>query len=531
VRRVGPEGIISTVAGGGSAGGFLGDDGPPTAASLNLASGLALGPDRALYIADSRNERVRKVVSLPGFQLSDILIASEDGSEVYLFNGAGQHQRTFNALTGATRYSFAYDANEHLTTVTDGDGNATTIEHDANGNPTAIVGPFGQRTTVTVDANRYLASVSDPAGGTFQMGYTPDGLLRQFTDPNGHSSIMTYDPLGRLAHDSDAAGGFTTLVRTDADRSYTVSRSTALNGTTTYQIDNLTTGNERRVNTFPDGTQTELLIGTDGSRKTTLADGTVINLLQGPDPRFSMLTPLAKNLSVTTGGLTSTLTTGRTATLADPQNPLSLTTLTDTITVNGRVSTRSFDAASKAFINTSAAGRQSTITIDAQGRITQSQVSGLFAADLSYDTRGRLASVSQGTGSDGRVTTFGYDANGYLQTITDPLSRSVTLQHDAAGRMALVPVVTSRWSASDIKGAFRILRAIWPITETSRRSSRVASPRISYGSSCQYNSRRAADRTGQLNSAPSNACAALLKYKSASTLSPSRSSLSSLHSC
>jgi RHS repeat-associated protein len=435
VRRVGPEGIISTVAGKAFAAGFGGDDGPPTAASLLVPAALALGPDGPLYIADDGNERVRKVASLPGFQLSDILIASEDGSEVYVFNGAGQHQRTLNALTGATRYTFAYDANGRLATATDGDGNVTTIQHDANGNPTAVVGPFGQRTAVTVDANGYLASVTDPALGAFQMGYTPDGLLTQFTDPNDHSSTIKYDPLGRLALDTDAAGGFTTLARTDADRSYTVSRSTALNRTTTYQIDNLTTGNERRANTFPDGTQAELLIGTDGSRKTTLADGSVINLLQGPDPRFSMLTPLAKSLSITTGGVTSTLTTQRTVILANPLNPLSLTTLNDTITINGRVSTHSFDATNKTFTNTSAAGRQGTAAIDAQGRVTSLQVSGLLAASLGYETRGRLASITQGTGSDERVVNFTYDANGYLQSITDPLNRTLTLQHDAAGRI------------------------------------------------------------------------------------------------
>ena len=50
-----------------------------------------------------------------------------------------------------------------------------------------------------------------------------------------------------------------------------------------------------------------MLIGTDGSRKTTLADGTITNLLNGPDPRFSMQAPLPKSLTTTTGGLTATL--------------------------------------------------------------------------------------------------------------------------------------------------------------------------------------------------------------------------------
>jgi RHS repeat-associated protein len=438
VRRVAPDGIISTVAGGINAGGFGGDGGPPTAASLNFPTGLALGPDWALYIVDAGNERVRKVAAPlpPGFQLSDILIASEDGSEVYVFNGAGLHQRTLNALSAATRYTFAYDDNGHLATVTDGDGNVTIIEHDASGNPTAIVAPFGQRTTVTVDAKGYLANITDPAGGKFQMGYTPDGLLTQFTDPNNNTARMQYDALGRLKLETDAAGGFQSLSRAGATQSYTVSLTTALNRTTAYQVQDLTTANQQRVTTFPDGIKTQLTIGTDGSRNTTGADGTVVDLIQGPDPRFFMQAPLAKSLGISTGGVTSTLTTTRTATLADPPNLLSLTAQTDTITINGRVFTSAFDATSRTFTKTSAAGRQSTTLIDPQGRVTKLQASGLLAASVGYDTRGRLASVSQGTGSEARTATFSYNSDGYVQTVTDPLGRSVSLQYDPAGRIS-----------------------------------------------------------------------------------------------
>jgi RHS repeat-associated protein len=60
VRRVGPEGIITTIAGTGS-GGFGGDGGLATAARLNNPSGLAVGQDGSLYIADKSNQRIRRV--------------------------------------------------------------------------------------------------------------------------------------------------------------------------------------------------------------------------------------------------------------------------------------------------------------------------------------------------------------------------------------------------------------------------------------------------------------------------------------
>ena len=218
VRRVDPGGVITTVEGSGQEG-FAGDGGPATQALLFNPIGIALGPDGSLYSTETLNNRVRRTApSMPGVSVSDNLIASSDASELYLFDSRGRHLRTFNTLTGAIRYQFGYDSAGHLNKVTDGDGNVTGLKHDASGNPMAIVGPFGQRTTMAVDANGYLSTIADPAGETFKMSYTPAGLLTQFTDPNGHASSMTYDALGRLTRDADPAGGFTTATRTDAEK-------------------------------------------------------------------------------------------------------------------------------------------------------------------------------------------------------------------------------------------------------------------------------------------------------------------------
>ena len=60
VRRISTSGIITTVAGNGTAR-FSGDGGPATAASLANPQGLAVDSSGVLYIADSDNHRVRRV--------------------------------------------------------------------------------------------------------------------------------------------------------------------------------------------------------------------------------------------------------------------------------------------------------------------------------------------------------------------------------------------------------------------------------------------------------------------------------------
>ncbi len=61
VRRVGPDGVIETVAGTGTAG-FSGDGGPATEAMLHDPWGLAIHPSSGhLVIGDGENDRIREV--------------------------------------------------------------------------------------------------------------------------------------------------------------------------------------------------------------------------------------------------------------------------------------------------------------------------------------------------------------------------------------------------------------------------------------------------------------------------------------
>jgi sugar lactone lactonase YvrE len=60
VRMISTSGVITTLAGTGAAG-FSGDGGPATAAQLNLPYGLAADLAGYVYVADLGNDRVRRI--------------------------------------------------------------------------------------------------------------------------------------------------------------------------------------------------------------------------------------------------------------------------------------------------------------------------------------------------------------------------------------------------------------------------------------------------------------------------------------
>ncbi len=62
IRKITSDGIITTIAGNGTAG-YSGDGGPALEAALNFPAGLALDKENNLYIADRNNHRIRRVSS------------------------------------------------------------------------------------------------------------------------------------------------------------------------------------------------------------------------------------------------------------------------------------------------------------------------------------------------------------------------------------------------------------------------------------------------------------------------------------
>ncbi|HEX7181284.1 MAG TPA: RHS repeat-associated core domain-containing protein [Thermoanaerobaculia bacterium] len=435
VRKITPGGVVATIAGTliPTASGLAG---PAGGVRLGAPQGISVDPEGNFFILVTADRKILKASPLfPGFADGETFIPSEDGGEVFVFDAEGRHLRTLEALTGEVLFRLSYNTQGLLVRIEDGDGNATRIERDASGRAQAIVAPFGQRTALTLDAEGFLERVRNPQGEEIRLIYHPGGLLATLTDARQNTYRFTYDELGRLARDQDPANGFKSLARTQAGAGYRVDLSTALGRAFRYDVEPRAAGGKRRTVTGPAGLRTTTDYETSGKRTVRGPDGAVLTLVEGSDPRFSLQASLPASAQIRTpSGLTATTTFTRNAIL-DAGSFWQVRSLQETLSLNGDVFIRQFDAAQRKFTFTTPEGRRSTATIDGQGRPLSVQVDGLDPVEFAYDGRGRLASLLQGTGEDRRSLALGYNANGWLATVTDPLTRSVSFERDDAGRV------------------------------------------------------------------------------------------------
>jgi RHS repeat-associated protein len=431
LRCISAQGIISTLSGSGAST-TTGDNGPAGAATMNGPSGIGAGPDGAIYVSEAGGHVVRRVGSaLRGFSGARVDIPSPDGEEVYEFDSRGRHLRTVNALTGATRYSFAYDDAGHLASVMDGDGNITRVLRDAAGTATAIVDPDGRRTDLHVNADGFLDSLTSPAQAQTRFAYTADGLMQTLTDPRDHVTHFTHDDQGRLITDEDPLGGFKNFSTEESQDGATVTMQTKLGQTSKYLFDQLPDRTQRRRVTRPDGVSQELRVAPDGSRHLSGPAGTRDRTTSG-DSQFgaSLQIPAAGSITTPSGRRLDAQYANQ-ATLGRADNPLSMKTLGETLTVNGRSWQRLFDAGTRTRTLTTPMGRRSAVTIDAQGRPLSESVPGTATRAYTYDARGRVTRIQQA----GRSWDYGYGSDGQLASITDPVGRATQFTRDAAGRV------------------------------------------------------------------------------------------------
>jgi uncharacterized protein (TIGR03437 family) len=199
VREVTSKGVITTIAGTGTAG-SSGDNGPATAAQLNLPLGVAVDVSGNVFVADSANARVRKISN------GTITAYAGNGTPGYSGNGGSATAATLNTPVGLavdkSGNLYIADQGNNVVRMVSAAGIITTFAgngtqgYSGNGGPAAsaqLNGPQG----VTVDSS-----------GNVYIADTLNSVIREVT-PNG--IIQTIAGTGIAGYSGD--GGLATAAQ------------------------------------------------------------------------------------------------------------------------------------------------------------------------------------------------------------------------------------------------------------------------------------------------------------------------------
>ncbi|WP_400190935.1 IPT/TIG domain-containing protein [Hymenobacter sp. B81] len=453
IRRVSAAtGVITTVAGNGTSG-FSGDGGPATSAQFNAPFGMAVDGSGNLFITDAINHRIRKVSGATGI----ITTVAGNGSAGFSGDGMAATSARLNlpqgvAVDGSGNLFIADGGNRCIRKVSAATGVITTVAgtggtggFSGDGGP-ATSARLGSSYGVAVDGsgnlfiadrnNNRIRRVSAATGiittvaGTGTAGFGGDGgpaTSAQFNDPRGvavHSSgnlfitdtgnnrIRQLTPvvvptLTSLSPSSGPVGTSVTLTGTG----FTSGSTVRFNGTAATSV-TFTSATSLRA-TVPTGATTGNVTvttpgGTSNGRSFTVTLP-VVPTLTGLNPSSG---PVGTSVTLTGTGFTSGSTVRFNGTAATSVTFTSSTSLRATVpfgATTGNVTVTTPDGTSN--------GRSFTVTVIPDYTYTISTFAGTggrsgFSGDGGPATSARLNYLT-GVAVDGNGNVFIADNNNY----------------------------------------------------------------------------------------------------------------------
>ncbi len=188
VGRISPNNTVTVIAGTRGASGFAGDGGAATAARFNAPTGMAVGPDGATYVADTGNDRIRRIGT-------NGIISTVAGSAVAGFSGDGGQARSAS-LNGPRGVAVAADGGLLIA--------------DTGNNRIRRVDPRGVITTVAGSSTGSFAGDGAPATDAAlnaPTGVAPLRLGGFVIADTGNDRLRRVTPLGTIFSISGGAKG------------------------------------------------------------------------------------------------------------------------------------------------------------------------------------------------------------------------------------------------------------------------------------------------------------------------------------
>ncbi len=202
IRSVSAAGVISTFAGDGAPGEHtaIGDGGPATSAHLNLPTGLALDSSGSLYIADTGNHSIRKVV--PGGAISSIMgntfAGNNDAGNSGLVAANAQLNSPKDVAIGPSSSLYVADYGNALVRRINSDGTYTNVA-GTGGNEYS-----GDGAAATKAGLRTPYSIAVASDGSFYISQLDDSRIRK-VDTSANISTIAGTGIAGFSGDGSSA--------------------------------------------------------------------------------------------------------------------------------------------------------------------------------------------------------------------------------------------------------------------------------------------------------------------------------------
>jgi len=226
IRKV-ANGVISTIAGTATAG-FSGDGGAATSAQLSLPSSIGVDAAGNLYIADTNNQRIRKVTN------NTISTVAGNGEEIFAGDGGPATAASLDSPTGiavdASGKIYIADRHNHRIRVIDGTGTISTF---AGSSTVTFAGSYsGDGTNATAALLAKPSGVSVDAAGNVYIADTNNQRIRQV----GNRTIATIAGTGQQGFAGDNGAATSALLNSPRNVTSDASGNLAITDTLNARI-------------------------------------------------------------------------------------------------------------------------------------------------------------------------------------------------------------------------------------------------------------------------------------------------------
>jgi len=308
--------------------------------------------------------------------------------------------------------TFTYDARGKLISITDPNNHTYTMNYTSSGRLLTLTDPQGGTINYTYDNNGNITSVSDCTGSSKSLSYDPLNRNTSYTDSDGTTMHYSYDEVGNLTEETKPDGTTITLSYDNGDR--LVTKSYPDGQTVNYTYDSM--DNPTNIS-FNLGTYT--LSFDQLNRLTSMTDPFGLSTSFSYTPRSSILQEVTP---FTTTSFTY-----------DEKNRL-----TDITLESGKEISYSYDEVDRLSVISYPNSIVTDLTFDDDSRITRELIfrnpdnpETIFDFGFIYDNKGNIVSISL----NGDTTGFTYDEKDQLIRVDYPDGTYKTYSYDCKGNL------------------------------------------------------------------------------------------------